>query len=640
LDNNVTNATGLFGTNTGTSPNITWQFSGGCSSGAPISSGSYKVYYVNTTTGCTSLPAYFCAAGNGSNSLAGVLPVPVITSPVNSAFTTATKSITGTTDANATVYLFVNGTNILTTTATGGNFSFSNLNLLNGEQLYILTELNTGTVATSKCSNQTAVFTVSCFTQPPLISADNNNQLTTGLPITGSSTAAVGTTIRIYTSTNTLVATTAVQANGSWSTGNAGTTPAIYNAAAATTYYANAQNGTCGISANSASYTTATATSAARCGTIIGPVTSGVTSISGALTGSFSTTTVRLYLDNELIGSAVTSGTSWGPITVNSTVTNTLYAGGVLKIGVQESGKQEIICPASSTSISCSPTPSSPVYSPGNTTIYSNQTVTYNISNAVAGSFYAIADSATGQSFGQGKWATSNGALSITTNPFATAGTYKVFFKSTSLSGVTQCSAVSTTGTITVNNIVLPLSLVYFRGKKQAETILLEWATASETQTNRFEIERSHDGSSFIKTGTVTAAGNSSTSKAYAFTDNNPLSGMNYYRLKMIDNDGKYTYSKQLVFSGNQPGSIVIDKINPNPFTEFIHIGIVLQQPQPIKIQLIDLTGRTVATKDFQGIAGLNDIICDGLNGLRAGIYFIKIISADALLQQKVLKIN
>jgi hypothetical protein len=640
LDNSVANATGLFGANSGSSPNITWQFSGGCSSGSPLSSGSYKVYYVNNVTGCTSLPAYFCAAGNGGSALAGTLAVPVISSPANSVFTTATKTITGTTDANATVSLYINGMNVQTTTATGGNFTFSNLNLLNGQQLYVAAELNTGIVSTSKCANQTAVFIVSCFTQPPLINADNNDQLTAGSPITGTSADAAGTTIRVYTSVNTLVATTAVQANGTWSTGNAGTTPALYNAVGATTYYANAQNGSCGLSTNSANFTATPATAAARCGTITGPVTAAVANISGTLTGSFSTTTVNLYLDDVLIGSTVTSGTAWGPITVNSTATNTLYSNGVLKIGLQESGKQEVSCPASATTISCSPSPVAPVYSPANTTINRNQTITYSISNALAGSFYAIAESPTGQTFGPGKWATANGALSITTNPFAVAGNYNVVFKSSSLSGVTQCSSVSALGNITVNDIVLPVTLMHFKGKKQGGTILLDWATASEIQVNRFEIERSNDGFSFLKIGTVAATGNSNTNKSYAFTDDHPSSGaVNYYRLKMIDNDGKFTYSNQVVFLGDR-SNIVIDKIKPNPFTDLINVGIVLQRSQQLTIQIVDMAGRVAVSRDFTAVEGNSNIVYNGLSGLTAGIYFIKIITADTLLQQKVLKIN
>lgn len=639
LDNNVSNATGLFSAATGTSPNLVWQFSGGCGTGAPLTSGSYKIYYTNNATGCNSLPAYFCAAGNGGNALAGTLAVPVITTPANAVFTTATTTIIGTTDANATAFLFINGTNTQTVTASaGGVFTFSNLNLLNGQQLYIVVELNTGTVTTSKCSNQTTLYTVRCFTQPPLINADNNNQLTAGSPITGTSSAATGTTIRVYTSTNTLVATTAVQANGTWSTGNAGTTPATYNALAATSYYANAQNGSCGVSSNSATFAAAGATSAGRCGTITGPVASGASSVSGTLTGSFSTTTVNLYLDGELIGSAVSSNTAWGPVTVNSTALNTLYSNGVLSIGIQESGKQEVYCPASAVTITCAPSPTSPAFTPANITIDQYQSVTYTITNAASGSFYAIADSANGQSLGQGKWAQSNGSLIQTTSNFNTPGTYKVFIKSTSLSGVTQCSAVSSYGTVVVNAVILPVTLVHFKGKKQNDNIILDWATSNEINVAGFQIERSADGTAYEKIGEVPASINSVTYKAYNFTDLQPLQTNNYYRLKMVDVDGSFKYSNVLAFAGKAVKGISASNVSPNPFTDVVNFSLSLDSRTSVNLQIIDLTGRVMATKNIQCKPGQNQIKCDGLSRLSPGIYYLIIKIPGASLQQKIIK--
>ncbi len=639
-DNNVTNATGLFTPATGASPNLVWQYSGGCSTGAPLNSGSYKIYYVNNTTGCTSLPSYFCVAGNGGNALAGTLTVPVITTPANAIFTTATTTISGTTDANATAFLYINAANTQTVTATaGGVFTFSNLNLLNGQKLYIAVELNTGAVATSKCSNQTPLYTVSCFTPPPVINADNNNQVAAGLPITGTCIAPAGTTIRVYASPGTLVATTAVQANGTWSTGNAGTTPALYNAVAATSYYANAQNGSCGISSNSATYAAAGPTLAGRCGSITGPVAANAPSVSGALTGSFTTSTVNLYLDGELIGTAATTNTAWGPITVNSTPSNTLYPNAVLTIGIQETGKQEVFCPSSAVKVLCTPTPLAPAFTPANITIDQYQSVTYTISNAATGTFYAIADSANGQSLGQGEWATSNGTLIKTTTPFNTAGTYKVFIKSTSLSGVTQCNAISSYGIVVVNPVVLPITLAHFKGKKLSEKILLDWATATESQASRFEIERSANGSQYEKIGEVAATGNSNTYKAYNFTDFQPLATGNYYRLKMIDVDGKFKYSNVVAFAGNASRGIVAGDVSPNPFTDVVNVMLTLDNTTLVTLQIIDLAGRVMQTKNIQGKPGQNPLQIGGLSRLSAGVYYLRINTAGESLQQKIIKV-
>lgn len=639
-DNHVTNATGLFSAPTGTSPNMTWQFSGGCTSGAPLTSGSYKVYYTNDATGCNSLPAYFCAAGNGGSALAGSLAVPVITSPAGSVFTTATTTITGTTDANATVYLYINSDNVQTITAsTGGIFSFTGLNLLAGQQLYLAVELNTGTVTTSKCESQTAVFTVGCYTQPPLVSADNNNQLTAGAPITGTSVEPSGTSIRVYTSANVLVATAVVQANGTWSTGNAGTTPATYNAVGGTSYYASAQNGSCSVSTNSATYGSVTATSSARCGSITGPVTAAATTISGALTGSFTTTTVNLYLDGQLIGSASTNNTAWGPINVNSTATNTIYSNGVLTIGVQENAKQEIACPLSTLTISCSPTPVAPAFSPANITINQNQAVTYTVSNATSGSFYALADSSNGQSLGQGKWAFSNGSLVITTNPFATPGTYKLYVRSTSLSGITQCSALSTTGTVVVNPVVLAVTLMDFQGKKMNGNILLSWSTENEVRFSRFEIERSNNGSGFYKIGKVAARGGDIRTNYY-YNDVDPLSNVSYYRLKMVDADGKFVYSKVIVLTGSGFEKMVLSAVNPNPFHDRINFIVTVEKQEQILVEIVDFSGRTVHTKQLEAKTGSNQVTLEKLNVLPGGIYVLQLKTTDAVVQQRLVKSN
>jgi hypothetical protein len=640
LDNSVTNGTGLFGAPTGSSPNITWIYSGGCSSGAPLTSGSYKIYYTDNVSGCNSEPAYFCAAGNGGSALAGSLAIPNITAPANTVFTTATKNISGTTDANAVLYLYINGIAVQNTTATaGGAFSFSGLNLLAGQQLYIVAELNTGTVSTSKCESQTIVYTVGCFTQVPLISADNNNQLTAGAPIAGTSTEIAGTTIRVYTSTNTLVATTTVQANGTWSTGNAGTTPATYNAVATTTYYANAQNGSCGVSTNSANYSAATATAVGRCGSITGPVTSGVANISGTLNGSFTTTTVNLYLDGELIGTANTTNAAWGPIAVNTLPTNTLYPNAILRIGVQESSKQEVVCPLSALAIVCTPSPVAPAYSVSSGTVNQYQTITVTINNAATGSFYALSDSATGQSYGQGKWATTNGTLILNTNVFNTAGTYKIKVNATSMSGVTLCSAVSATSTIIVNPVVLPLYLVQFTGKKETTGNLLEWITENELNLSHFEIERSTNGNNFTVIAIKNSAGAFGSRTAYSFEDIT-ATGTSYYRLKMIDNDGKLSYSNMVVISSTANGDFTISNVAPNPFIEKISLTVTLNKAVPLQLQVIDFSGRLCSIKNIDGKKGNNFIELNNLVKIAKGMYYIRVNTANAVLQQKVLKVQ
>ncbi|MEP7319716.1 MAG: T9SS type A sorting domain-containing protein [Panacibacter sp.] len=100
---------------------------------------------------------------------------------------------------------------------------------------------------------------------------------------------------------------------------------------------------------------------------------------------------------------------------------------------------------------------------------------------------------------------------------------------------------------------VLPISLTSFNSFILNKSIQLNWQTASENNTNYFEIERSSDGRNFTSLGKTKAAGQSSTIKKYSYTDVAPMY-INHYRLKQVDNDGKFTYSK-IIFA-KQPKAI------------------------------------------------------------------------------------
>jgi hypothetical protein len=633
-DNNLTNGSGLFAAPTGTSPNLTWNYSSGCSGGSPLTSGSYKVYYTDNVTGCASEPAYVCVAGNGGSALAGSVTAPVLATPANGVLTTATTSISGTTDANVSLYLYIDGAISQTTTASaGGGFTFPNVRLLTGSQVYIVAEYNTGAVGTSKCASQTAKMTVVCYTTPPVITVDNNGQITAGSPITGTSGEGAGATIKVYTSANTLVATTTVQANGSWSTGNAGTTPAAYNAVSGTTYYATAQSGSCGVSANSGNAAAVAATSSARCGSITGPVSAGATSVSGTLTGSVASTTVNLYLDGTLIGSASTSTSNWGPITVNTTKDNTLYANGILTIGVQESGKQEVGCSSSATAIACSSAPAAPVVSPANYTITQNQNITYTISNAVAGNFYGIADAATGQSLAAGAWATSSGNLSITTNTFNSSGTYNVLVKATSLSGVTVCTSLPAAATLAVSG-VLPVSFLNISANKVAAGVLVNWWVANEQNVAHYEVERSTDCAHFETVGQVTYTGGPANTKQYGFTDPNVLNTTVCYRIKQVDIDGKAHYSSVIPVQADKNVSV---RVAPNPATENATLYMICRNDGSAALSVMDANGQVVLHQKIQLRSGSNAVSLRGLSSLSKGSYFIIVESSDGVYHQKLL---
>lgn len=129
---------------------------------------------------------------------------------------------------------------------------------------------------------------------------------------------------------------------------------------------------------------------------------------------------------------------------------------------------------------------------------------------------------------------------------------------SSSHSGDQILIAVSTNTTTTV----LPVSLTNFIATAQSGSTLLQWSTATENQTNYFDIQHSIDRESWQSVGMVKAAGNSSTNKNYAFIHTTPAPGSNYYRIRTVDMDRNATWSNVLELSFNETGLVIA---YPNP---------------------------------------------------------------------------
>lgn len=188
-------------------------------------------------------------------------------------------------------------------------------------------------------------------------------------------------------------------------------------------------------------------------------------------------------------------------------------------------------------------------------------------------------------------------------------------FSSTNLpAGWTVLYNAPAAGDITLSRAVVPLTLLDFNAQKAGEKARASWTTTNEINTDHFELQRSDDGTQFQKLASVPAL-NISGDHHYEFTDPLPLQGHNYYRLKMIDKDGQYTYSRiaQLDFGKAQT---FISSVYPNPVKDIVNVAVT----DAGSISLISQEGRTVLTKQFsaRGVYQLD------LSAFAAGIYFIK----------------
>lgn len=115
----------------------------------------------------------------------------------------------------------------------------------------------------------------------------------------------------------------------------------------------------------------------------------------------------------------------------------------------------------------------------------------------------------------------------------------------------------------------LPVTLISFTAQKEANMALLTWKTASETRSNRFEVEHSQNGKAWSSIEALRTKGESHALQTYEFTHRNPINGDNFYRLKIVDTDGSFTYSKieHVKFEIGLEVSVY-----PNPAAENIHL--------------------------------------------------------------------
>lgn len=179
--------------------------------------------------------------------------------------------------------------------------------------------------------------------------------------------------------------------------------------------------------------------------------------------------------------------------------------------------------------------------------------------------------------------------------------------------------------------IILPVQLISFTGMPDEESVMLNWITASEINSAWFDIEHSVDGQEFMSIGRLSAAGQSHELMRYSFKHGEPQKGLNYYRLKQVDIDGSYEYSKALSIdmenSDNTPNTVVF----PNPSE---NLFIVSSKSETIRsIVVYDVLGRVVYRTEVENSVGVID-----LSAIVNGRYTAVIQTASAVIVKYLLK--
>jgi trimeric autotransporter adhesin len=181
----------------------------------------------------------------------------------------------------------------------------------------------------------------------------------------------------------------------------------------------------------------------------------------------------------------------------------------------------------------------------------------------------------------------------------------------------------------------LPVTLTKFNAQAQGKQVLVTWSTSAEYNNNYFVVERSADARTFIPLGVVKGAGNSNTVSNYQLTDSLPLSGINYYRLKQVDRDGKVKYSLIVAVSfGTDAKNALV--LYPNPVSNHIQLSLNSSVKKFVaKVTAAD--GRVILNANGD-ITQINQQINQNLYKFKSGVYVLKISNATDEYSVKFIK--
>lgn len=187
----------------------------------------------------------------------------------------------------------------------------------------------------------------------------------------------------------------------------------------------------------------------------------------------------------------------------------------------------------------------------------------------------------------------------------------------------------------------LPVELVSFTASATESGIRLEWKTGSEINNRGFEIERKESPGikelQWTRIGFVNGSGTTSWEHIYTFTDRNVSPGKYMYRLKQINSDGSFRYSKEVEADAAGPAQFRLDQNHPNPFNPATTIYYQMPEKGFVTLKVYDILGNEVATlvKEKKD-AGRYPVTFDG-SRLASGVYIYQLRVNDYVSSKKML---
>ena len=234
------------------------------------------------------------------------------------------------------------------------------------------------------------------------------------------------------------------------------------------------------------------------------------------------------------------------------------------------------------------------------------------INNLILRQFHGTGTNPTNYSGASVDFTSATGGFSVTWN--ATQSWWEVTAPVNGFSGF-----YVTTGLLTP----LAVTLEYFKGSQLDVKNILNWKVNCTSENIRFEIERSSNNRDYTSIGSM-SADKLRCSQPFESADNNPPAGINYYRIKIIDEDGRYYYSNVISFTSKGNGFSIVS-LGPNPVVnENALLKINSGEKITAVILLTDISGRLIRTQSAQLLPGSNQIVIN-MQQVPAGVYQLTI---------------
>ncbi len=188
------------------------------------------------------------------------------------------------------------------------------------------------------------------------------------------------------------------------------------------------------------------------------------------------------------------------------------------------------------------------------------------------------------------------------------------------------------------NNFTLPLVLLNFNTTVNSKKVNVSWVTGKEKELSHFVIERSSNGVNYQEVAMVFANGNSDVKQSYGYTDalNTDSKGVLYYRLKMVDVDGRFQYSEvKLIRIGDQQQEVKVS-VYPNPVVNEVRVTVPASwQNTSVTIDVFNINGQMVKHAAVNR-SGQTETV--NMNGLVSGMYVVKVSNGTETASQRIVK--